>query len=129
MKMMVTTPTLTPRMVNAERSLLARNVSNAIRADSLMSSSRISLYCQLPIANCRLKRVTKLLKMVFNWQLAIGNWQLAIGNHSALNASIGSSFAARHAGHIPLTIPTIDEQATPNTADVTLISNGNPINA
>src|ERR1043165_9087187 len=42
MKITVTTPTLTPRIVNAERSLLARNVSNAIRADSLMSSNRIT---------------------------------------------------------------------------------------
>jgi hypothetical protein len=41
MKITVMTPTLTPRMVNDERSLLARNVSSAITADSLMSSSRI----------------------------------------------------------------------------------------
>src|SRR5215213_1038846 len=116
MKIMVTTPTLTPRIVNAERRLFARNVSNAIRADSLMSSSRIFLYCQMPIADCQFQESAKLLK----W-LSIGNRQLEIGNHSARSASIGSNLAARHAGHIPLTIPTIEEHATPNTADVTLI--------
>src|SRR5215212_2706501 len=125
MKMMVITPTLTPRIVNAERSLFARNVSNAIRADSLISSSRIFLYCQLPIADFQFEIYSEYL----SHSPKIGNWQLAIGNHSALNASIGSNLAARHAGHIPLTIPTIDEHATPNTADVTLISNGNPISA
>ena len=41
MKMTVMTPTLTPRIVSAERSLFARSVSSAIRADSLMSSSLI----------------------------------------------------------------------------------------
>src|SRR5882672_2060427 len=40
-KMMVITPTLTPRMVKDERSLFARSVSKAIRADSLMSSNLI----------------------------------------------------------------------------------------
>src|ERR1700752_6138 len=44
MKITVTTPTLTPRIVNVERSLLARNVSSAMIADSLMSSNRISLF-------------------------------------------------------------------------------------
>ena len=39
MKMTVMTPTLTPRIVNAERNLFARKVSKAISADSLMSSS------------------------------------------------------------------------------------------
>src|SRR5215216_5542830 len=43
MKITVTTPTLTPRIVSAERSLLARNVSSAMTADSLMSSSLIPL--------------------------------------------------------------------------------------
>jgi hypothetical protein len=41
MKITVMTPTLTPRIVNAERSLLLRNVSNAINADSLTSSNLI----------------------------------------------------------------------------------------
>src|SRR6185503_4755983 len=40
-KITVMTPTLTPSMVNDERSLFARSVSKAIRADSLMSSNRI----------------------------------------------------------------------------------------
>src|SRR5258706_1401759 len=40
-KITVITPTLTPSIVNAERSLFARRVSKAIRADSLMSSRRI----------------------------------------------------------------------------------------
>src|SRR5688500_612838 len=43
MKMIVTTPTLTPRIVSAERSLFVRSVSSAIKADSLMSSSRIAV--------------------------------------------------------------------------------------
>src|SRR6185436_3656845 len=42
MKMTVMTPTLTPSMVSDERSLFARKVSRAIRADSLMSSSLMS---------------------------------------------------------------------------------------
>src|SRR5262249_4443709 len=50
-------------------------------------------------------------------------------HYSALKALIGSSFAARHAGHRPLTIPTIDETPTPSAADATLTSSGNPINA
>src|SRR5213083_2922346 len=37
MKTTVITPTLTPRMVSADRSLLLRTVSNAIKADSRMS--------------------------------------------------------------------------------------------
>src|SRR5262249_39138022 len=40
----VTTPTLTPRIVNAERNLLVRTVSNAIKADSLTSMKFISLF-------------------------------------------------------------------------------------
>ena len=40
-KITVMTPTLTPSMVNDERSLFARSVSKAIRADSLMSSRRM----------------------------------------------------------------------------------------
>ena len=35
--------------------------------------------------------------------------------YSARSASIGSSFAARHAGHSPLIMPTIDETPTPST--------------
>ena len=49
--------------------------------------------------------------------------------YSARSASIGSSLAARHAGHIPLRIPANDEIPTPNTAENMLISNGNPISA
>src|SRR4030095_1258351 len=48
--MTVSTPTLTPRIVSAERSLLALNVSSAIREDSFMSSSFISHF-RLPIAD------------------------------------------------------------------------------
>src|ERR1051326_7690349 len=48
-------------------------------------------------------------------------------NYSALNASIGSSRAARHAGHNPLITPTIDETPTPRMADQILNSNGNPM--
>src|SRR5690349_690357 len=53
MKITVTTPTLTPRIVNAERSLLLRSVSSAIKADSLTSSNRIRFIsnCQMPIAD------------------------------------------------------------------------------
>src|SRR5215510_14213564 len=102
MKMTVTTPTLTPRIVNAERSLLARNVSSAISADSLMSSNLMKKY-----TSYRSNRTY----------------------YSALSASIGSNFAARHAGHKPLTIPTTEETPTPNTAEATLTSNGNPISA
>src|ERR1700681_224419 len=40
-KTTVTTPTLTPRIVSIERSLLARTVSIAIQADSLMSANVI----------------------------------------------------------------------------------------
>src|ERR1051325_3898665 len=47
MKITVTTPTLTPRIVNAERSLLARNVSSAMSADSLTSSNVITLIFSL----------------------------------------------------------------------------------
>src|SRR6185369_7730425 len=43
MKITVTTPTLTPSIVNVERSLLARNVSKAMKADSLMSSKVIRI--------------------------------------------------------------------------------------
>ena len=42
MKITVMTPTLTPRIVSDERSLLARNVETAIFADSLMSSKAIN---------------------------------------------------------------------------------------
>src|SRR2546421_13063554 len=42
MKITVTTPTLTPRMVSADRSLLLRTVSSAINADSRMSIKFIS---------------------------------------------------------------------------------------
>src|SRR5438477_5520724 len=42
MKTTVTTPTLTPRMVSADRSLLLRTVSNAIKADSRISMKFIS---------------------------------------------------------------------------------------
>src|SRR2546422_11434965 len=48
-KMIVTTPTLTPRIVSDERSLFARSVSTAIKADSLMSSIRI----EFQISDCR----------------------------------------------------------------------------
>src|SRR5437588_62511 len=41
-KITVTTPTVTPRIVNAERSLFARSVSMAIMADSFVSASLIS---------------------------------------------------------------------------------------
>jgi hypothetical protein len=50
-------------------------------------------------------------------------------SYSARSASIGSSWAARQAGHRPLTIPTIEETPTPNTAEATLINNGKPIKA
>ena len=43
MKTTVITPTLTPRIVSADRSLLLRTVSNAIKADSRMSIKVISL--------------------------------------------------------------------------------------
>ena len=49
--------------------------------------------------------------------------------YSALSASIGSSLAARHAGHMPLRIPASDDAPTPSTAAVTLMSNGKPIRA
>ncbi len=49
--------------------------------------------------------------------------------HSARNASIGSSRAARQAGQSPLMIPTTDETPTPSTAEATLIKSGKPINA
>jgi hypothetical protein len=42
MKITVTTPTLTPKIVNDERNLFARSVSKAIKADSFTSSKRIS---------------------------------------------------------------------------------------
>src|SRR5687767_4965558 len=42
MKMTVSTPTLTPRIVSDERSLFVRIVSIAINADSFMSSNRIA---------------------------------------------------------------------------------------
>src|SRR5215813_11130715 len=109
MKITVTTPTVTPRIVNDERSLLLRNVSIAIRADSLTSSNLITL-----TGFQNLQEIVLLSSCL---------------NYSALRASIGSSFAARHAGQSPLTIPTIDETPTPNTADATLTSNGKPINA
>src|SRR5258707_4636904 len=48
-------------------------------------------------------------------------------SHSALNASIGSRLAARHAGHNPLIIPTTDETVTPIIAELMLNNNGNPI--
>src|SRR6267378_1667311 len=48
-------------------------------------------------------------------------------SHSALNASIGSSLAARHAGHNPLIIPTTDETVTPIIAELILNNNGKPI--
>jgi len=41
MNITVTTPTLTPRIVNDERSLLLRTVSIAIQADSFMSTKFI----------------------------------------------------------------------------------------
>src|SRR5215510_13179363 len=44
MKTTVTTPTLTPRIVNAERNLLVRTVSNAIKADSLTSMRFINRF-------------------------------------------------------------------------------------
>jgi len=59
MKITVTTPTLTPRIVNAERNLLLRSVSNAINADSFTSSNLIVL---LPISNCRLPIVKTLAR-------------------------------------------------------------------
>src|SRR5437016_13612621 len=43
MKITVTTPTLTPRMVSADRSLLLRTVSSAIKADSRMSMKFIMI--------------------------------------------------------------------------------------
>src|SRR5690349_14312453 len=101
MKITVTTPTLTPRIVNVERSLLARSVSSAMSADSLMSSNLIKKY--------RSYRTNR--------------------TYSALNASIGSNLAARHAGQRPLAIPTTEETPTPRTAEATLTSNGNPISA
>ena len=101
MKMTVTTPTLTPRIVNAERNLFARNVSIAMKADSLMSSSRILIV----IANCQLPLQSSALNpMQWHWN----------SYYSARSASIGSSFAARHAGHNPLKIPTTDETPTPH---------------
>src|SRR5436190_4326275 len=54
MKITVTTPTLTPRMVNDERSLLARNVSSAMSEDSFMSSNRMGNF-RFQISDCRLK--------------------------------------------------------------------------
>src|SRR5215204_1670272 len=97
MKMMVTTPTLTPRIVNAERSLFARNVSNAIRADSLMSSNLIFLYCQLPIADCQFKESDQATKNGF--QSAIGNWKSAIIQREALRSDPISPRATRATFH------------------------------
>src|SRR6266849_7562524 len=42
MNMTVATPTLTPRIVSAERNLFARTVSSAMKADSLRSMKFIS---------------------------------------------------------------------------------------
>src|SRR5260370_24096446 len=100
MNITVMTPTLTPRMVSAERNLFERTVSKAIQADSLMSAKDIT---------------------VFNQQAKIDR------GYSERSASIGSSFAARHAGHRPLITPTTDETPTPNTADQMLKSSGKPI--
>src|SRR3954465_12668995 len=88
MKTTVMTPTLTPRMVSAERSLFERTVSSAIKADSRMSTTFISLNC--PSAP-------------YVWD----------EYHSALSASIGSRRAARQAGQRPLITPTIEETPTP----------------
>jgi hypothetical protein len=51
MKITVMTPTLTPSIVNDERSLLARKVSSAITADSFISSRVMNLVGFL-IADC-----------------------------------------------------------------------------
>src|ERR1043165_2335957 len=60
---------------------------------------------------------------------AAGAAALQGGSQSARSAWIGSNFAARHAGHRPLMIPTPDDIATPKTADITFTSDGNPISA
>src|SRR6185369_13606246 len=70
--------------------------------------------CRLPIFYCHR----------LQFKSAIGN-----RHYSALNASMGSNFAARHAGHKPLTIPTTEETPTANTAEATLTSSGNPMSA
>ena len=104
MKTTVTTPTLTPRIVNIERSLFVRTVSSAIQADSLMSM--------------------KFIRRATPWS---ANIPVHVPSYSALNASIGSNFAARQAGHNPLIMPTIDDMLTPRTADQILKSSGKPI--
>ena len=120
--MTVITPTLTPRMVSDERSLFARNVSIAIRADSRISTSRIAKKRgrrQGQSAGRKPARSCRLLPALRSPAPA----------YSDLSASIGSSRAARQAGQSPLMIPTTDETPTPSAAEAKLINSGKPINA
>src|SRR6266550_4547895 len=155
MKIIFSTPTLTPRIVSEERSLFARTVSTAIRPDSLMSSIlKVDSYClkfcvfvlsslyfvlcslwirwrlpaeeSLPNGKRAKNKVQRTKQKISNFRSQI---QDSPETHSDLKASIGSSFAARQAGHKPLIIPTTEETPTPNTAESTLISKGNPIKA
>src|SRR6266849_9936111 len=62
----VTTPTLTPRIVSAERSLFAQTVSTAISADSLMSSSFKVKFLSIPLVLfCSLYWVLCALRFLF----------------------------------------------------------------
>src|SRR6266571_1506697 len=135
MNINVTTPTLTPRIVNAERNLFAHTVSAAIRADSLMSSIFKVKFLSVPVVLFFVLRALFFAVCVFAKRVlrkevlavserAKDKGQRTKGRYSDLSASIGSSLAARQAGHSPLTIPTTEDTPTPNTAEVTLISNG-----
>src|SRR5438552_12976123 len=151
----VITPTLTPRMVSDERTLLERSVSMAIHADSLTSSNRIirtldraGMPQHHPLAGGHVEVKRRHSKPRINAdetdnKHTAGNISdprksaFICGSLSALpchlsryslrSASIGSSRAARHAGQSPKITPTIEETPTPSTADHALMSKGKPI--
>src|SRR5712691_8591689 len=150
----VITPTLTPRMVSDERTLLERSVSIAIQADSLTSSNRIirkldraGMRQHHPLAGGHVEVKRRHSKPRINAdetdnKHTAGNISdprrsafiyglLSAPCHSSCyslrRASIGSSRAARHAGQSPKITPTIEETPTPSTADHALISKGKPI--
>src|SRR5947199_5564552 len=99
MKVSVTTPIATPKIVSDERNLFALTVATAIAADSLMSSKLIKAF----------------------------SLQQSAFSYSALNASIGSKLEAFQAGHNPLATPTAEETLTPKIAEATLKRSGKPI--
>ena len=86
------TPMTTPSTVSAERILLPRSVSNAMRAVSRNSPA------------CRVR---------------------SLHGYSRLNASIGSSIAARRAGYHPKNRPTTAVMVTPSTTDQDSTEAGN----